>query len=168
MSTWGLARDEFTDNGHWPHQIYVREARRMVSDFVMNENHLRRTIETPSSIGMGSYNMDSHHVQRYVDENGFARNEGDVQVNPGGPYPISYHAIIPKKTEALNLLVPVCLSSSHIAHGSIRMEPVFMILGQSAANAACLAIEQKKAVQDIDTVQLKDRLIKAGQVLATD
>jgi hypothetical protein len=168
MSQWGLARDEFTDNGHWPHQIYVREARRMVSDFVMNENHLRRTIETPSSIGMGSYNMDSHHVQRYVDENGFARNEGDVEVSPGGPYPISYRAIIPKKTEARNLLVPVCLSSSHIAYGSIRMEPVFMILGQSAANAACLAIEQKKAVQDIDMEALRDRLVKAGQVLEVE
>lgn len=165
MGKWGLAKDEFTDNGHWSHQIYVREARRMVGDFVMNENHLRRTIETPCPIGMGSYQMDSHHVQRYVDENGFARNEGDVEVSPGGPYPISYHAILPKKAESQNLLVPVCLSSTHIAYGSIRMEPVFMILGQSAANAACLAIENKKAVQEIDTEALMERLMKAGQVL---
>ena len=164
-SEWGLAKDEFLDNGNWPHQIYVREARRMVSDFVMTENHLRGTIDTPNSIGMGSYNMDSHNVQRYVDENGFARNEGDIQISPGGPYPISYHAIIPKKKEAQNLLVPVCLSSSHIAYGSIRMEPVFMILGQSAANAACLAIKQKTAVQDVDADDLKERLISAGQVL---
>jgi hypothetical protein len=164
MSSWGLAKDEFTDNGHWPHQIYVREARRMVGEFVMNENHLRRTIETPCPIGMGSYNMDSHHVQRYVDDNGFARNEGDVEISPGSPYPISYYAVVPKKTEAENLLVPVCLSSSHIAYGSIRMEPVFMILGQSSAIAAALAIEQKKALQDIDTVALRERLVKAGQV----
>jgi hypothetical protein len=137
----------------------------MVGDFVMNENHLRGTIETPCPIGMGSYNMDSHHLQRYVDENGFARNEGDVQVSPGGPYPISYHAILPKKAEVRNLLVPVCLSSSHIAYGSFRMEPVFMILGQSSANAACLAIDQKKAVQDVDTEVLRERLVKANQVL---
>ncbi len=165
MSKWGLAKDEFTDNGNWPHQIYVREARRMVSDFVMNENHLRGIIDTPESIGMGSYNMDSHHVQRYVDDKGFAKNEGDVEISPGGPYPISYRAIAPKIQEAKNLLVPVCLSSSHIAYGSIRMEPVFMILGQSAATAAALAIEEKCPVQVIDTKELKIRLMEAGQVL---
>ena len=165
MSKWGLAKDEFTDNGNWPHQIYVREARRMVSDFVMNENHLRGTIDTPASIGMGSYNMDSHHVQRYVDDRGFAQNEGDVEISPGGPYPISYGAIVPKIKEAKNLLVPVCLSSSHIAYGSIRMEPVFMVLGQSAANAAALAIAEKCPVQDIDMKELKKRLVEAKQVL---
>jgi len=165
MSKWGLAKDEFTDNENWPHQLYVREARRMVSDFVMTENHLRAKVETPDPIGMGSYNMDSHHVQRYVDENGFARNEGDVEINPGGPYSISYRAITPKKKEVQNLLVPVCLSSSHIAYGSIRMEPVFMILGQSAANAAGLALKNGTSVQNIDYDLLKERLISAGQVL---
>jgi hypothetical protein len=165
MSQWGLAKDEFTDNDHWPHQIYVREARRMVSDFVMNENHLRRKIETPDPIGMGSYNMDSHHTQRYVDKNGFARNEGDVEVSPGGPYPISYRAIVPKKDEVQNLLVPVCLSSSHIAYGSIRMEPVFMILGQSAALAAQLALKSNTAIQDIDYTELQNLLLNANQKL---
>jgi hypothetical protein len=165
MSRWGLAKDEFTDNNHWPHQIYVREARRMVSDFVMTENHLTQKIETPEPIGMGSYNMDSHNVQRYVDENGHARNEGDIQVSPGGPYPISYRAIVPKRKEATNLIVPVCLSSSHIAYGSIRMEPVFMILGQSAATAATLSIEHKSSVQEVDYAELKERLLKEGQVL---
>lgn len=165
MSQWGLAKDEFTDNDHWPHQLYIREARRMVSDFVMNENHLRRKIPTPDPIGMGSYNMDSHHTQRYVNEKGYARNEGDVQINPGGPYPISYRAIVPKKEELENLLVPVCLSSSHIAYGSIRMEPVFMILAQSAVNAGALALEQNLPVQDIDYKLLKERLVNAGQVL---
>jgi hypothetical protein len=165
MSQWGLAKDEFIDNGHWPHQIYVREARRMISDFVTTELHLRRIKPTPKPIGMGSYNMDSHNVQRYVDEKGFARNEGDIQINPGGPYPISYGAIVPKASECTNLLVPVCVSSSHIAYGSIRMEPVFMILGQSAATAAVLAIDEKINVQDVDYSKLRARLLADGQVL---
>ena len=165
MARWGLAKDEFTDNGHWPHQIYVREARRMVSDFVMTERHLRGIEPTPDPIGMGSYNMDSHNVQRYVDSDGHARNEGDIQVNPGGPYPISYRAIVPKAGECTNLLVPVCLASSHIAYGSIRMEPVFMILGQSAATAASLAIGDGVAVQEVDRAKLRDRLLADGQVL---
>jgi hypothetical protein len=165
MVKWGLARDEFTDNGHWPHQIYVREARRMISDFVMTERHLRGLQETPHSVGMGSYNMDSHNVQRYVDENGHARNEGDIQISPGRPYPISYHAIIPKSSEASNLLVPVCASASHIAFGSIRMEPVFMILGQSAATAAVLSIENKVNLQALDYEILRKRLLSDKQVL---
>jgi hypothetical protein len=164
-ASYGLSRDEFTDNGHWPHQIYVREARRMVSDFVMTERHLRGLEPTPDPIGMGSYNMDSHNVQRYVDEHGHARNEGDIQISPGGPYPISYRAIVPRREECPNLLVPVCLSSSHIAYGSIRMEPVFMILGQSAATAAALAIDHETPVQEIPADAFHDRLIEDGQVL---
>lgn len=168
MASWGLAADEFADNNHWPRQIYVREARRMVSDFVVTERHLRRLEPTPDPIGMGSYNMDSHNVQRYVarDDQGRAivRNEGDVQVSPGGPYPIGFGAIIPKRDECTNLLVPVCASSSHIAYGSIRMEPVFMILGQSAGIAASLAIEENVAVQDIDRGRLSAQLTSAGQV----
>jgi hypothetical protein len=165
LSQWGLAKDEFVENGHWPHQIYVREARRMVSDFVMTEMHLRRQMPTPKPIGMGSYNMDSHNVQRYVDADGFARNEGDIQISPGGPYPVSYEAIVPRAAECVNLLVPVCLSSSHIAYGSIRMEPVFMILGQSAATAAALAHELGCAVQEVPYARLKERLLADMQVL---
>lgn len=165
VSEWGLAADEFVDNNNWPHQIYVREARRMVSDFVMTERHLRGQLETPDPIGMGSYNMDSHNVQRYVDERGFARNEGDIQINPGGPYQISYRAIVPPEDQATNLLVPVCLSSSHIAYGSIRMEPVFMILGQSAATAASMAIDDRSSVQFVDYEALRGRLLADGQVL---
>lgn len=165
MNQWGLAKDEFLDNNHWPHQLYIREARRMVSDFVMAEPHLRRQQPTPDAIGMGSYNMDSHNVQRYVTPEGFARNEGDIQVNPGGPYPVSYRAIVPRKQECVNLLVPVCLSSSHIAYGSIRMEPVFMILGHSAAAAAAQALERGIAIQDIDYELLRTQLLKEGQVL---
>ena len=169
MNTWGLAKDEFEYNGYWPHQIYVREARRMVSNFVITELNIRGKSETPRSIGMGSYTMDSHNVQRYVakDENGMAyvQNEGDVQVNPGGPYQISYGSIIPKVNECSNLLVPVCVSSSHIAFGSIRMEPVFMILAQSAATAAVLAIEDEISVQEVPYPKLKERLKVDGQVL---
>jgi len=163
---WGLAKDEFVDNGNWPHQIYVREARRMVSDWVQTERHLRGELATPRPIGMGSYNMDSHNVQRYVDADGHARNEGDIQINPGGPYPVDYGAIVPKRGECENLLVPVCLSSSHIAYGSIRMEPVFMILGQSAATAAALALEDRCAVQDVDYAALAQQLNADGQVLS--
>jgi len=169
FAQWGLAKDEFTDNGHWPHQIYVREARRMTADVVVNENHLKRKIPTPRSVGMGSYNMDSHNVQRIVvkdaDGKAYVRNEGDVQVNPGRPYPIDYGALVPKKAECSNLLVPVCVSCTHIAYGSIRMEPVFMILGQSAATAAVLALEQGVAVQDVPYADLSARLLADGQIL---
>jgi FAD dependent oxidoreductase len=165
MAKWGLAKDEFTDNGNWPHQIYVREARRLVSDYVMTEHDCRRTRVTPEPVGMGSYNMDSHNCARYVTPEGFVQNEGDVQVSPGGPYQVSYKAIVPKAGECPNLLCPVCLASSHIAYGSIRMEPVFMVLGQSAATAACLAIDDKCAVQKVEYAKLKERLLKDKQVL---
>jgi hypothetical protein len=165
MAKWGLAKDEFTDTDHWPHQIYVREARRMVSDYVVTENDCRRKRDTPMSVGMGSYNMDSHNCCRYVTPEGFVQNEGDVQVSPGGPYRISYKSIVPKAGECPNLLVPVCLSSSHIAYGSIRMEPVFMVLGQSSATAACMAIDEKLDVQKVDYEKLKKRLLVDKQVL---
>jgi hypothetical protein len=165
MAKWGLAKDEFTDNGNWPHQIYVREARRLVSDYVMTEADCRRTRATPESVGMGSYNMDSHNCSRYVTPEGFVQNEGDIQVSPGGPYQISYKSMVPKVGECPNLLVPVCVASSHIAYGSIRMEPVFMVLGQSAATAACLAIDDKTDVQKVEYAKLKERLLKDKQVL---
>ena len=169
ISKWGLAKDEFVDNGNWSPQLYVREARRMKSDFVISERHLRYLEDTDRSIGMGSYNMDSHNIQRYVatDKEGRAtvRNEGDVQVNPGAPYPIDYGGVIPKKDECDNLLVPVCVSCTHIAFGSIRMEPVFMVLGQSAGTAACLSQDAGVAPQDLDYKVLREQLLKDGQVL---
>jgi hypothetical protein len=146
MQKWGLAKDEFTDNGNWPHQMYIREARRMIGHFVMTENELLKRRPTPESVGMGSYTIDSHNVQRYVDENGHVHNEGDIGVPLPGPYEIAYGSLVPKKEECQNLLVPVCASASHIAFGSIRMEPVFMILGQSAAVAACMAIDENIAL----------------------
>jgi hypothetical protein len=165
MRTWGLAKDEFTDNGNWPHQIYVREARRMIGAFVMTENELVKKKPTPDSVGMGSYTMDSHNVQRYITPEGYVQNEGDIGVSTRGPYEIAYGSLVPKKGQCDNLLVPVCVSSSHIAFGSMRMEPVFMILGQSAATAAVMAIEKKIAVQDVPYADLKKRLLKDGQIL---
>jgi hypothetical protein len=168
MSRWGLAKDEFTDNGNWPYQLYIREARRMIGTYVTTENEVLGKVNVKDPVGMGSYTMDSHNVQRYVTKEGYVQNEGDVGVHPGKPYKISYGSIIPKKGECTNLLVPVCVSASHIAYGSIRMEPVFMILGQSAATAACLAIDQKEAVQDIDYALLKDKLLSKNQILEID
>ena len=165
MSEYGLPKDEFKDNGGWPHQIYVREARRMIGVDVMTEGHTLGTKPVNNSVGMGSYSLDAHNAQRYVKADGYVQNEGDIGVHPKKPYAISYESIIPKKAECENLLVPVCLSSSHIAYGSIRMEPVFMILGQSAASAAVQAIEDKKAVQDVDYGQLKVQLLKDKQKL---
>lgn len=165
VARWGLAADEFVDNGNWPHQIYVRESRRMVGDFVLNENHLRGRLPVPQSVGMGSYNIDSHHVQRYVTADGQVRNEGDIEVPPGAPYPIDYRALVPKRGECTNLLVPVCISCSHIAYGSVRMEPVFMILGQSAGTAAALAIDHAVPVQDVEYSRLQARLLADQQIL---
>ncbi len=165
MATWGLARDEFKDNGHWPHQIYVREARRLIGQYVMTENELLKRRPTPDSVGMGSYTIDSHNVQRYITPEGFVQNEGDIGVKTPGPYEIAYGSLVPKRGQVDNLLVPVCVSSSHIAFGSIRMEPVFMILGQSAATAAVMAIDDRTPVQDVPYAKLRTRLLADGQIL---
>jgi hypothetical protein len=163
-SKWGLSKDEFVDTDHWPHQMYVREARRMIGDYVMTEDNCRGSRMAPEPVGMGAYGMDSHNTQRWV-KDGYCSNEGDVQVHGFSPYPIAYLSIVPKATECANLLVPVCMSATHIAYGSIRMEPVFMVLGQSAATAACQAIEQNVAVQKIDVKKLDERLRADKQVL---
>jgi hypothetical protein len=165
MRKWGLARDEFGDSGHWPHQLYIRESRRMIGKFVMTENELLKRRPTPESVGMGSYTIDSHNVQRYITPDGSVQNEGDIGVATKGPYEIAYGSLVPKKGQCDNLLVPICVSSSHIAFGSIRMEPVFMILGQSAATAAGLALDNNLAVQDVPYAMLRSQLLKDGQVL---
>jgi FAD dependent oxidoreductase len=162
---WGLARDEFKDNGHWPHQIYVREARRMIGAYVMTEHELLKTRPTPDSVGMGSYGIDSHNIQRYITPEGYVQNEGDIGVSTNGPYQIAYGSLTPRRGQADNLLVPVCVSSSHIAFGSIRMEPVFMILGQSAATAAVLAMDGRLAVQDVPYAKLREQLLTDKQIL---
>lgn len=165
MSQWGLAADEFTDNGHWPRQLYVREARRMIGEYVMTENDVLGKRVVPGPVGMGSYTMDSHNVQRYVTPEGYVQNEGDIGVSTKKPYRIAYGSLVPREGECANLLVSVCVSSSHIAFGSIRMEPVFMILGQSAATAAAQSIDQDCAVQAIDREKLEERLSADGQRL---
>ncbi|MCH7224667.1 FAD-dependent oxidoreductase [Haloferula sp. A504] len=162
---WGLPKDEFTDNGHWPYNLYVREARRMRSDFVMTENHCKRTLPVEDPVGMGAYTLDSHNTQRVV-HNGMVKNEGDIQSYLGGKaYGISYRSLVPKAEECTNLLVPWALSATHIAFGSIRMEPVFMILSQSAATAACMAIDAEIPVQDVPYDKLRARLVADGQAL---
>lgn len=165
MQQWGLPNDEFTDNGGWPHQLYIREARRMIGIFVMREADALGKTTVPNPIGMGSYALDAHNAQRYVKADGFVQNEGDVGVKPDKPYSIAYGSILPREAECRNLLVPVCVSSSHIAYGSIRMEPVFMILGQSAATAAVLAIENKVSPQRLPYEKLQAVLLRDGQRL---
>ncbi len=166
MRKWGLPKDEFTDHGNWSHQLYIREARRMIGQYVMTENELLQKRPTPDSVGMGSYTIDSHNVQRYITPEGHVQNEGDIGVGTKGPYEIAYGSLVPKRAQCANLFVPVALSASHIAYGSIRMEPVFMILGQSAATAAALAIDAGLAVQDVPYAKLREILLKDGQVLA--
>jgi hypothetical protein len=165
FTTWALARDEFVDNDNWPYQLYVREARRMIGAYVMIEQNCRGRRVAEDSIGLAAYTMDSHNIQRYVTREGHVLNEGDVQVGGFPPYPISYGALVPRTAECANLLVPVCLSASHISYGSIRMEPVFMVLGQSAATAAVLAIEAEVPVQKVAYPKLRERLLQDKQVL---
>ncbi len=165
MKEWGLAKDEFKDNGGWSYQLYIREARRMIGEFVMKEADALGKTQVPNPIGMGSYVLDSHNTQRYITQEGYVQNEGDIAVKPDRPYSIAYGSILPKEKECTNLLVPVCVSSSHIAFGSIRMEPVFMILGQSAATAAVLSIDNKVSPQQLPYQQLKDVLLKDKQIL---
>jgi hypothetical protein len=165
MNKWGFSKDEFTDNGYWPYNIYVREARRLAGEYVMTENDVLGKRNVPRSIGMGSYTMDSHNVQRYVTPEGFVQNEGDLGIPPDKPYQIDLGAILPKKEDCLNLLVPVAVSSSHIAFGSIRMEPVFMILGQSAGTVAVMSLDKKTGLHDLKYENIKERLESYGQIL---
>jgi hypothetical protein len=164
MQSWGPAKDEFLDTDHWPYQLYVREARRMVSGYVMTEQNCRGKATAEDPVALAAYTMDSHNCQRIV-KDGHAENEGDVQVGGFSPYPISYRSIVPKATECENLLVPVCLSATHIAYGSIRMEPVFMILGQSAATAASLTIDAGCKPQALSYEKLRERLLADKQIL---
>jgi len=166
MKKWGYPKDEFKDNGGFPHQLYIREARRMIGEFVMTENEVMDRKQTPNSIGMGSYHLDSHNTQRYITSEGIVQNEGDIGVKPPKPYQIGYGSIVPKKNECTNLFVPVCMSSSHIAYGSIRMEPVFMILAQSASLAANIALKKGVSVQDVPYLELEKELRKSGQILS--
>lgn len=172
MSKWGLAKDEFVENGGWPYHLYVREGRRMAGAYTMTEHDCLGEPRHPAqgeacgSIGMGSYSLDSHNVRRHVTSEGFVQNEGDIGVHPKAPYGIDYGAIVPRKADCANLLVPVALSATHTAFGSIRMEPVFMLLGESAATAAAIAAKDGRAVQDVAYAELAARLRADGQILS--
>jgi hypothetical protein len=163
MSEWGLPRDEFVTTGGWPHALYIREGRRMISDYVMTEHNCKGTTVAEDSVALGAYAMDSHNCRRLV-QNGAVRNEGDVQVEVQ-PYPISYRSIVPARGQCPNLFVTFAVSASHIGFGSIRMEPVYMELGQVAAIAGAMALEEKLAVQEVNDPALRTELLAAGQVL---
>jgi hypothetical protein len=165
VALWGTCKDEFAREDGWPDQLYIREARRMVSDYVMTQHNCEGLIVAGDPVGLAAYGMDSHHTQRYIDANGYVQNEGNVECHVPSPYPISYRSIIPGEDEVNNLLVPVCLSATHIAFGSIRMEPVFMVLGQSAATAASLALDQSVDLHDVDYQKLREALLRDKQIL---
>ncbi len=165
VGAWGLPKDEYVETGNWTPQLYVREARRMVGQLVMTQHHAESRQVPTDAVGMAAYGMDSHHVQRYVDANGFARNEGNVEAHVERPYSIGRGALLPAENEAANLIVPVCVSATHIAYGSIRMEPVFMVLGQSAATLAAHALKEDCAPAAVDYARLAERLRADGQVL---
>ena len=164
VSEYGLDAGEFPETEHWPHELYVREARRMLSDYVMTQANCTGNTSAPDSVGLASYTMDSHHVERVV-KDGTLCVEGGFEERVKKPYPVSYKSIVPKKGECSNLFVPVALSASHVAFGSIRMEPVFMLLGQSAATAASMAIDDNIAVQDVNYPKLRERLLRDKQIL---
>ncbi|MBS3775914.1 MAG: FAD-dependent oxidoreductase, partial [Bacteroidales bacterium] len=165
ISRWGTCKDEFERKDGWPNQLYIREARRMIGDYVMTQHNCEGLEVVKDPVGLAAYGMDSHHTQRYVDANGYVQNEGNVECHVPSPYPIGYRSIIPKKEEVNNLLVPVCVSASHIAFGSIRMEPVFMVLGQSAATAASLCIDNNADVHELSYNSLEKALLKHKQRL---
>jgi len=164
VNEWGLSRDEFTDSGYWPNQLYIREGRRMIGAYVMRQADLQTQKTKPDTIGMGSYNSDSHNIQRIALPDGSVTNEGDVQV-PVKPYEIPYRVMTPQSSEVSNLLVPVCLSATHVAYSSVRMEPQYMIIGQAAGVAASLAIRKGIAIQDVPIDELQARLHSAHAVL---
>jgi hypothetical protein len=168
MKKWGLCRDEFVDTSHWPYQLYIREARRMVGEYVMSQKDIQTELTKPDSIGMGSYNSDSHNVQRRPAAGGeTVENEGDMQVSVT-PYQIPYRLLLPKRSEATNLLVPVCFSATHVAYSTLRMEPQYMVVGQATGVAAKMAIEKDLSVQDVDVSVLRDKLKSQRAVLALD
>ena len=163
VNSWGLCKDEYTDTNHWPHQLYVREARRMVGEFVASQKDLQTDLTKPDVIGMGSYNSDSHNIRRFVNARGMAENEGDMQVAVK-PYQIPFRVMLPKRAEVSNLLNPVTFSASHVAYSSLRMEPQYMILGHAAGVAAAMAIKASQPVQDVSVPELQKILKGEGAV----
>lgn len=167
VNTWGRAKDEFLDTDGWPNQLYIREGRRMVGMYVMKQSDLQTNRTKPDSIAMGSYNSDSHNIQRVAMPDGSVRNEGDVQVSVK-PYEIAFGTILPMKSQTDNLLVPVCLSASHVAYSSVRMEPQYMMMGQASGVAAALAIQGNTAVQDVNIRTLQQKLRSQKAILHSE
>lgn len=165
-SAWGLAKDEFVDNGNWPYQLYVREGRRMVGEYVLTQKDLQQETTKRDSIALGSFVIDCHIVRRMVGEDGNVLDEGSFIDAPVKPYAIPYRSLVPKKSECTNLLVPVCMSASHIAYCSIRMEPQYMMMGHAAGLGAALAIKSEKAVQEIDVAALQKLLVEQKAIIA--
>ncbi len=164
MQTWSLTRDEFIETKGWPAQLYIREARRMISDYVMTEHNCTGAKVAEDSVGLAAYTMDSHNCRR-IERNGLVENEGDVQVGGFPPYPISYRSLISNPLECSNLIVPVCLAATHIAYGSIRMEPVFMVLAHSSATIASLALKSGTSLHKLDPKTIREKLLSEGQIL---
>lgn len=160
---WGLPKDEFIDNKHWPHQLYIREARRMIGALVITENIALGNLPISDGVGLASYSMDSHAIKYFVAADGYIMMDGCLYIKLPRPFAISYQALLPKREQCENLLVPVCLSATHVAFGALRTEPIFMVLGQSAATAACLAIDNNIALQDVSYDKLYERLVADGQ-----
>jgi hypothetical protein len=164
LSNWGLPKDEFRDTGAWPWQLYIREARRMVGSVVVDQKQCEHPGATETPVGLGSYSLDSHICQRLV-KDGAVLHEGGFYSPLSQPYPIPYGAIVPREEECENLLVTFCVSSTHVAFASVRMEPASMILSESAAFAADQALQEGSSVQRINREKLRKRLADAGQVL---
>ena len=165
VNEWGLAKDEFTDTDHWPSQLYIRESRRMIGEYIMTQKDLQTERTKSDAIGMGSYTIDSHNFERVAMPEGNVQNEGNTEI-PIQPYQIPYRILLPKREQAINLFVPVCLSASHIGYSSLRMEPQYMILGQAAGVAASIAVRKNVAVQNVDIKALQDELRKGGAILS--
>lgn len=165
VNEWGLAKDEFTDTEHWPPQLYIRESRRMIGEYVMTQKDLQTERNKTDAIGMGSYNIDSHNFERVAMPDGSVQNEGDTEI-PVQPYQIPYRILLPQREQAGNLLVPVCVSASHVGYSSLRMEPQYMIMGQAAGVAASIAVRENTDVQNIDIKILQDELRKGGAILS--
>ena len=159
---YGLCKDEFSELGGFSPMIYIREARRLAGEYVMTELDCKGKRTPPEPVALASFGLDSHAVRYFVTKRGFLERDGVIWNVPPRPYGVSYRSLVPKKEECANLLVPVCLSATHAAHGSIRMEPVFMQLGQAAAMAAGIAVRDSLAVQDVPYGRVRDLLKEAN------
>ena len=174
MNRWGLAKDEFIDTGHWPHQMYIREGRRMLGEYIMTQHDVQSKRKKYDTIGIGGYNMDVREVQWIAKQiywfplpKKMVLMEGYF-THPVEPYEIPYRCLLPRQAECNNLLVTSCVSASHMAYSSLRMEPQYMIMGQSAGVASALAVKSERDVHLIDITILQEELKKQKQILSLE